>query len=373
MTVDLRAPRIHRRSKLAIKRLNSKTFKRENTCFKFERELAERQGFRYDVILFFLSKVTSMFEKLSVRNIPSQIFAALEFLAIAHDRSTEAEARHAIRAWVEPSLVKHERNARRTEVAERLGRMLEQVNNQRYTNKLRPSHIAMAIGESKSEEVEDWFLGLQEPTFKQLAAIAHHLGVQPKWLQHGDGCMFYVASERLPSNPFEAVEWLLSWEIKDGEQEATVSNIYFVRELSEVGGLVVIKKSSLGHYRIFTTPYHVSEHIGAGGEASLTHLFVMWEALYKRFTKNSASFHVSSYLAKPEDFRLLYEGNTIPDKVLSDSNKSMWWEDIWDEKMQTKHEYWPGWHSLFRRIAYCIEHSPGMVRVREEIRAGTPA
>jgi plasmid stability protein len=46
-----------------------------------------------------------MFSKIAIRNIPSQIFRALETLADLHDRSTEAEARQALRAWVEPLLV----------------------------------------------------------------------------------------------------------------------------------------------------------------------------------------------------------------------------------------------------------------------------
>lgn len=343
-------------------------------CPKFEQRLFCELN-QFDIIVNLIAHdVVKMFEKLSVRNIPKHIFAALEFLAIAHDRSTEAEARHAIRAWVEPSLVKNERNVRRTVVAERLGRAVEQINDRRYAHKQSPSHIAMAIGEPKAEEVEDWFLGLQEPTFKQLEAIAHHIGVQPKWLQHGDGRMFYVESERLPSDPFEAVKWLLSWEVSEGEPQATVSSIYFVREYSEVGALVVIKQSSLGHYRVYTTPYHVSEHIGSGGEASLTHLFLTWEALYERKgpAQHCSNFQVVGYLTKPEDFSLLCQGNTVPDRVLKDSNVSTWWEDIWDEKMQSKHEYWPGWNSLCRRITRCIENSPGLASAREKIRAATP-
>lgn len=92
-----------------------------------------------------------MFSKLAVRNIPNHIFSALENLAISHDRSTEAEARHAIRSWVEPALYSHERNARCASIAERLGRLLEQLNEASSTQ-VKPSHIALAIGEPKAKD-----------------------------------------------------------------------------------------------------------------------------------------------------------------------------------------------------------------------------
>lgn len=309
-----------------------------------------------------------MFGKLAVRNIPTDILSALEALALAHDRSTEAEARHAIRSWVEPSILKEERNARRAEVAERLGRLLEQANCRHCSTPLRPSHIALGIGEQRAEEVEDWFLGRQEPTFKQLEAVAQFLGAQPKWLQHGDGHMFFVEPIRLSENPVEAVTWLTDWDSQNEEPNVQLDAVYFVRELSKTGALLIIKKSSRGHYRTFTTPYHVSEEIGAGGEGALSSLFVSWELLYNRLGKISQV--VASYLVNKETYNLLRAGNTIPTIALRDSDKSTWWEDIWDEKMQSKHEYWPGWTNLCQRITRCVTFSPHLSSVREQIRNG---
>ncbi len=311
-----------------------------------------------------------MFDKLAVRNIPKHVFSALESLAIAHDRSTEAEARHAIRAWVEPTLLSHERNARSAIVAERLGRLLEQLN-ERPCEKLKPSHIALAIGEPKAKDVEDWFLGLEEPTFAQLESIATTYGVQPKWLQHGDSSIFKVDSKMLPSNPAEAVDWLLSWGNTKGQPAATVTDIYFVREMTQTGAMAIVKRSSLGHYKIYTTTYHISEEIGAGGESNLRSLFLTWELLYKRYANGKTDLRlVESYLAHPQEYRLLYEGNTVPDLVLKKSTAAKWWEDIWHEKMQASREYWPGWTSLYQRISRSIELTPDLETLRKKIRAG---
>lgn len=303
-----------------------------------------------------------MFGKLSVRNIPQQIFTALEVLADEHDRSTEAEARQAIRAWTAPSILALERNARRAEVAERLGRLLDQVNAAASGQRLRPSHIAQSIGQEKAADVEDWFLGKQEPTFVQLEAIAAHLGCVIEWLQHGDGCMFPMTQHRLSDNAFEAANWLTTWE--EGEP---VKTVHLIREQSKNGELLIVQESDKGQCRTYTTQYHVSDVIGAGGESALAHLLVTLELLYRHHFKLT---QIDSYLLKSDDADMLRRGNTHPLALLKDKPRSTWWEDIWDAKMSTKHEYWPGWKTLCESIGRAVESRKTLVATREKIRRG---
>lgn len=310
-----------------------------------------------------------MFGKISVRNIPQQIFNALEALADRHDRSTEAEARQAIQAWVEPSIVQEERNTRRKEVAERLARLLQQVNASRYGQQMRPSHVAQSIGEEGAEEVEDWFLGQKEPPFAKLEAISHLFGIEAKWLQHGDGHIYPVASQRVAENPEEAVRWLTTWETEH-EAGGEVKTIHLIRNMNEQGDLYIVKESAKGHFRIYHTPTHVSEVIGAGGESMLTHLFVTLELLYKRWTKSGANFQVIGHQLKPSDVALLTNGQTNPGALLRDKGVSMWWEDIWDRAMVDKENYWPGWRSLCDRIERAVATSKHLTEIRDKIRSG---
>ena len=310
-----------------------------------------------------------MFSKLAVRNIPNHIFSALENLAISHDRSTEAEARHAIRSWVEPALYSHERNARCASIAERLGRLLEQLNEASSTQ-VKPSHIALAIGEPKAKDVEDWFLGLEEPTFMQLQAIANAYGVQFNWLAHGDSSIYKVESASLSGNIFDAVDWLLSWDEASDNSSANISHLYFVREMSESGYLAIVKRSNLGRYKIYTTNYQISENIGNTGEADLINLFLIWQLLYRRYTNNIGQIRlIESFLIHPQEYDLLVRGNLCPDSLLKNKD-AKWWEDIWDEKMQTNHEYWPGWTSLYRRINNSIQRSEGALSKSLKIASG---
>ncbi len=309
-----------------------------------------------------------MFSKLSVRNIPDQIFRALEGLASRHDRSTEAEARQAIRAWVGPALVQEDRNTRRKQVAERLNQMLKQINAGRRGPAITASHIAEAIHEERAEDVEDWFLGEKEPTFSQLAAVAKFLGVAPAWLKHGDDRLFPVKDVRLSEDPFEAVDWLLSWSPSPSGADGSLKTLHLVRADSKDGELYIVKESSDRHFMTFTTPIHVSEVIGDGGERSLAALFVTLELLYKRHT--SVTGTVFGHVLSSDDVAQLVSGKTNPATLLTENSRSMWWEDIWDGSMREKREYWPGWTSLYRRIEGVIAERKHLNGQRLQIRRG---
>lgn len=311
-----------------------------------------------------------MFSKIAIRNIPNQIFQALETLADVHDRSTEAEARQALRAWVEPLLVQDNRNTRRKEVAERLNRMLTQVNSGRRGTKLTPSHIAEAIREEHAEDVEDWFLGEKEPSFSQLTAVANLLGIDSDWLKHGDKMLYPPEYVRLSENPYEAVDWLLSWDPVDAPQNGKVKTLHLVRAENQTGALYIVKESDKAHFRTFYTPIHVSEEIGAGGEASLAALFVTLELLYKRYTAMGSGIMVLGYQLRPDDITQLTNGHTHPGSLLDEGSRSMWWEDIWDREMAPKHSYWPGWKSLYERIERVVSARSHLNNLRTQIRQG---
>lgn len=306
-----------------------------------------------------------MFGKIAIRNIPTAIWEGLETLASQHDRSTEAEARHALRTWVEPLMHRNERSARRVEVSARLRDLLEQVNKAIHGSAIKPSHIAQEIGESKAENAEKWFTGEEEPSFKQLEAVASYLGGSSAWLQHGDRQMFDVESTRIPERATEGVTWLL-----DLDREEQIRYLHIVRENDETGSLVIIKQYNDWRCKIYTTPYHISEVIGAGGEASLANLSVIFELLYEYYTKRGGSATIKSYLVSKEDFKKLIEGKSHPLSIIRNNNDIPWWEDFWDITQFRKQGYWSGWKSVCERIYRVIELKPPLQEERELIKSG---
>jgi antitoxin FitA len=216
---------------------------------------------------------------------------------------------------------------------------------------LRPSHIALGIGENHAGPVEKWFTGELEPSFNQLAAVAEYLGGVPQWLQHGDGHPFPVEYARLPEDPAEGVKWLLDF--KDGEP---VDHLRFVRSGSKEGSLAIVKQHRPHHCKIYHTPYHISEEIGAGGEGSLSWLTLIFNLLYNCYTSNQRSpsgLVITSYIVPQTDFDILISGRAHPMTVLRGIHQQPWWEDIWDADQFRKEQsivYWPGWRALCERI-----------------------
>lgn len=312
-----------------------------------------------------------MFGKLSVRNIPEQIFQALERLAERNDRSTEGEARQAIRHWVGPLLVDQERSSRRQQLAERLSTMLMQVNMGRQ-RPLLVSQLAEKIGAQHAESVENWFLGVEEPSFAQLVAIAGVLGVDPDFLKHGDASIFPVELHSFTERPFEDAEWLLRWtEPERGTAtDQVLTTLHLIRESSEDGSLLIVKESAEHHYVTYTTGIHVSEVIGAGGQAALASLFVTLELLYKRHAVAS-NVMVIGHQMRSDDVAQLRSGKTNPGALLlGGRTRTTWWEDIWDRDMAAKHEYWPGWRALSERILLEIAERRSLSDVRKAVRKG---
>lgn len=131
-------------------------------------------------------------DKVLVRKIPEDVMAAMTQLATLHDRSLEAEVRHAMRVYVKPYLTSKERSSRAKVLAERLQFLLDQDTEVQYkrhveARKFSISEFAQQVGMEFVTEVEDWFLGAREASFSQLAKVALYFSASPEWLMHGIG------------------------------------------------------------------------------------------------------------------------------------------------------------------------------------------
>lgn len=144
--------------------------------------------------------------------------------------------------------------------------------------------------------------------------------------------------------------------------------------MTQEGELAFVKELGDRRCKTFITSYHVSEVIGSGGEGKLSELWVILQLLYLLFINKNPSpgFHVTSYLMSPPDFQLLLTGNFHVRPLLKRSQRRPWWEDIWDPQVTDKHDYWPGWASLCRRIERVVEGRPYLVEQREAIVAQDP-
>ncbi|AYN22003.1 MULTISPECIES: helix-turn-helix domain-containing protein [Alcaligenes] len=314
--------------------------------------------------------------KLLIRGIDSEVLKQLELMAKESERSLEAEARFALRSWARPAFSAIEQSLRRKDISARLNEALDNINEIRHANKLRPSHIAIKIGSAYAESVENWFLGQEEPSFAELEKVAMVLGVNSSWLAHGDDTPFPTGYVRLSEDPTIAARWLLDFSPAAEPaiaQPLDPSNkhekLVFVRSDDATGSLAIIKVIGEHHCTTFKTPTHVSNSIGAGGAAQLRALFLTLELLYKVFTRDGIT--IKSMIIPKEEFYDLISGKIHPLSLTPQERyERPWWEDIWDEKESGKHNYWDEWISITNRIHKEIDLSERSKELRAQIRSG---
>lgn len=296
--------------------------------------------------------------------IPSELKEKIELVARDNNRSINAEITFRLynslslsqgklqegMQVLEELLLYKEPTARRKIIHERLGLCLKQINAAGFD--IKPDRIAKAIGEEYAEPMEKIFGGLQEPSFTQLEKIAQYLNIVSDWLLFGEKSMFDVKYIRLPRSTKTSAAWLLNQDTELDESNNSIDQInnkkllslYFIR--NDSGDLVIVKRYEDWYCAVFTTPYSVSESIGATGEADLVGLFSVWKLLYQ--TSNNVS--IQSYILNQESFNALTSGVEHPLSILKKYSAKPWWEDIWDIKNYKAKEYWSGWSSLCERI-----------------------
>ncbi|AVB17715.1 MULTISPECIES: FitA-like ribbon-helix-helix domain-containing protein [Pseudomonas syringae group] len=306
--------------------------------------------------------------KINIRNLSADVLRALNVLAEQHDRSLEAEARQALRAWVQPQIENEIRTTRAAAIGQRLRYLQEEIDRARYGGSpASPSRVAEALAWPRAQSVEDWFAGESEPTFEELSQLSDLFGCSRSWLLHGEGTPYSAIYQRIPENAFAGADFLLA------SSEAGVQpRLYLLRSKSKAGEFCYVRSYSDWHAQTFSTPYHISDVIGSGGEASLAALSLVFESLYRRWTRGDATdTSIQAFLVDDADFSSLLAGKRHPLSIIRDQDKSCWWEDFWDAAQSSKQNYWPGWASITAHIQSVVDGRPSLKAQREKLR-GNP-
>jgi len=254
---------------------------------------------------------------------------------------------------------------RNSQIAIRLIDCLK-MTNESANAKLTPSKIAEMLGETSASKFEEYFSGLKEPAFIELEKFSNFFGVRENWLKHGTLPKFNVESYRMSLNPEEAVQELLN--LNNDLKQKPVS-IYFLRNNSKAGELLIIKKYNDWCFDILTTPFHISAEIGAGGRTMLKSFFVTLNILYKLYIHSTLpnAVNIRGFIIEDKDFNDLSEGLIHPLGILNKLNSSTWWEDIWDANMYKKNEYWDGFGYIANFIQNEILQDDYLCEVKNKI------
>ena len=256
---------------------------------------------------------------------------------------------------------------RSSEVATRLVDCLKMTNDLVHPN-LTPSRVAELLGEESASKFQDYFSGITEPSFKELEKFAVFFGVNEGWLKHGNLPKFNADYFRMSLNPEIATVELLNL---NDETKEKPTDIYLIRNQSQAGELLIIRKYGEWRVDILRTPMHVSNVIGAGGYGMLKSFFVTLRILYSLYTSSlfKNAVNVRGYIVKNNKFDDLSEGIIHPLSLLKSEFNSTWWEDIWDAGMYKKNEYWDGFGNIAQSIQEGIQTDENLSRLVDKIRS----
>lgn len=309
---------------------------------------------------------------LMIRSLDDEIDAKLKTMAAQAERSKEAEARLALRHWVEGRSMSNWQ----AEISGRIRHALDLAASPQRVQRgadynIPPARLAEGIGEAFVGPVQGWIEGTHEPSLEQLKAVAGWCGVNQSWLVSGEGTPYRVEYERIPENPGQGAMALLAGQ---GEEITTLKALRFFRVEGPRGDLTFLRHYRDGRAQVFTTPYVVPGDLagetGGGGRSSLKSLLLTWEMLYAIYTKSDRvpGLVISSHVISEDLDRQLRQGNDNPLALIERLRPMPWWEDIWDGKQISRANYWPGWRETCAELQVDLERDRWALFIRDRIK-----
>lgn len=227
-------------------------------------------------------------------------------------------------------------------VAARLRYLLGQLNQAHFEEEYTPSRLAEEIGEADPASLEAAFEGKASLSFKQMERISERWGVRSSWLKHGTGKVFDVGQYRNFTTEC-AYKFIRSG----------AKRILFIRSKSKSGELAFVIDYGDGLYKIFLTSMHISNNIGAGGEAD-----DMYFSNACRYLCKNVRGQAVGYIVDDLTFSMLVSGQTYAGAIFFRRAPSFWLEEWWD-KSQFSHdhseEFWDGYRTFCERISRAIQ------------------
>ena len=257
----------------------------------------------------------------------------------------------------------HLRKSRLEDISNKLKFLLEEARSVTGTKAPNISRVAEALGSKTVSLAEDWFEGRVEPDFDTLDKLAEYFGCSKDWLIHDEG------------KPFEKIDFEFSRDIERNAEQllsgctdgSEVQAIWFVRNQSKNGELIIVKHFNSWHGQVLDTRVHVSNTVGFGGAEdralmSLTLKYLCRKHLLKTY---------GAIVSEADYDRLLWEKEN-PIKVIKNFKRSTWIEDIWDKSMYIREDnsYWNGWIDMCQSNATyieCDDYSPSLSDINNNI------
>lgn len=208
-------------------------------------------------------------------------------------------------------------NSEVASIVKRFNQVLDLLNENRTYGKYTIAGLAQLMKLHSVGELECVFIGTQEPSFEFIDHFCTTFGVNRNWLIEGKEAPFRE-HERTHYDPLSYF----------AEIEArSPTRIYFIRSASEVGEVFLLLQLSDCKYKIISRVWHISGHVGAGGQSQIFGMYQLILALQKSRLIGLCGGRI---LAE-DKFNKLLSGNVFPGSIIEfPAQENSWWDDFVD-------------------------------------------
>lgn len=208
----------------------------------------------------------------------------------------------------------------KSQIGERLYEMLDLMNQNRNI-KINISELAEFCGYDKTEDLEKYFFGLEEPNNKVKEKICSDLGVNLQWLKHGKG------------EPFRSQE---AYELYAEDYLETIINkcpqeIFFIRSKHEDGRACIVLRINEFKYLLLPSEWNISEHVGSTGQKQIYSFYKLIKGIQNLKSTNYQFQYITivGNHIEQADFNNLICGKIYPESAIKFYNDN-WWDDLTD-------------------------------------------
>lgn len=218
------------------------------------------------------------------------------------------------------------------------------------------SRIAEVLEYNSVGKIESWFEGRIEPLFEELEELARYFGCQTDWLIHDENKPYKKEKFEFGSNIEDNAKRLLQ-----GNDQDEVKALWFARNNTENGELIIIKHYDTWRGSVLDTRVHISEKVGIGGSED--------RALLSLTLKYLCRYHllkIQGAIISEADYNELIWARENPIKIIEKYRHSHWIEDIWDSSMYSKknNSYWKGWYEMCMSNAAYIDRNKSLFNMK---------
>lgn len=202
-------------------------------------------------------------------------------------------------------------------IVKRFNQILDRMNAKRNYEKYTIAGLAQLMKLHTIGELESVFLGSREPSFEFINHFCETFGVNRSWLIEGKEAPFRDQDE----THYDPLEYLS--EIT----KLAPNRIYFIRSASKVGEVFLLLKFSDHKYKIINRVWHISDHVGAGGQSQILGMYQLILALQK----SQLSSLCGGRILQGDIFNDLLSGEIFPGSIIDfPAQENPWWDDFVD-------------------------------------------